>query len=108
MSAPARLLLKPGVSLKGLNPPMSIATQVICGVYGNHGFAICTLTSVADGKHSRGSKHYIGNACDYRTVKMDKTYDWESVRDDIANALGDEFDVVLERTHLHVEFDPKV
>jgi len=30
------------------------------------------------------------------------------IRDELADVLGEEWDVVLEKDHLHLEFDPKV
>ena len=107
MSTPAQLRIKPGVSIIGLHPAMHTAQIAACGVWGSHGFSECWITSGTEGSHSWGSRHYSGMAIDFRTVKLDKGYNWRQVKDDLAKYLGDEFDVVLENTHIHVEFHPK-
>jgi hypothetical protein len=53
-----------------------------------------------------GSKHYDGKAFDFRTWGLSSKQQQEFC-DRCAEALGDEFDVVLESDHLHVEWDPK-
>ena len=70
------------------------------------------ITSVCDGTHMEGSKHYEGNAFDVRTWVTD-TCGVQMSRDtkrDIAtflqNILGMDYDVVAEATHIHVEYDP--
>ena len=66
-----------------------------------------TITSVVDGVHSKGSLHYVGMAIDLRTRYFNREKQVE-IRADLASKLTDEFDVVLEKSHIHVEFDPKV
>lgn len=56
-------------------------------------------TSIRDGNHSPGSMHYIGQAFDIKPMGV-------SVGK-IRAALGNDFDVVDEFNHIHVEFDPK-
>ena len=64
------------------------------------------ITTARDGEHSRTSLHYRGRALDLRT--RDLTESQKTLyRDSLAEALGDDWDVVLETTHIHVEFDPK-
>ena len=63
-------------------------------------------TSILDGKHSKGSKHYDGNAFDLRIY----IYTKEQVNDYVEllkNELGPDYDVVLEDDHIHIEYDPK-
>lgn len=65
----------------------------------------CVVTSLTDGKHSDNSLHYSGEAVDFRTW-----YFTEQVLEDLAwelqRDLGSDYDVVVEKTHLHVEYDP--
>lgn len=96
--------LKPGVRLLGLRPEMTVALLAAHTVYGDRELVI---TSVVDSKHSRGSLHYKGLAIDLRTRNLDNRAEAQLIRDALAEALGDEFDVVLERNHLHIEYDPK-
>ena len=58
------------------------------------------ITSLREGNHSHGSLHYEGNAFDIRKPqKMDLF--------DIRELLGDDYDIVDEATHIHIEYDPK-
>lgn len=99
--------LKHGVSLVDLQPQMVVALLVLERVYQG----LCgaqyelTITSGKDGKHMAASLHYRGLALDTRTsdVPAGKR---ETLARNAQLALGDEFDVVLEKDHLHTEFDP--
>lgn len=65
-----------------------------------------TITSISDGKHSKNSLHYKGRAVDIRTrTLMGITPQQMAAR--IKDDLGKDYDVVVEATHLHVEYDPK-
>lgn len=97
--------LKRGVKLASLRPQMVLATSIIDGVYRELGYHT-VITSGNDGKHSHGSLHYVGLAVDYRTRQL-REGDAEKVKAQVAKALGAEYDVVLEPTHLHVEYQPK-
>ena len=64
------------------------------------------ITSGTDGKHMVGSKHYSMEAIDC------KPDDWEhGNRQEFAEALrarlGQDYDVVVEDTHIHAEYDPE-
>lgn len=63
-----------------------------------------TITSGKDGKHMRGSKHYTGDAIDLRCYDMKKV---EETTKAIDKALGAGYDVVFEKDHIHIEYDPK-
>ena len=67
-----------------------------------------TLTHGNDGEHMVGSLHYKNRAIDVDWAPWDgPPTDIELVRDTVALILGDDYDVVAESTHLHVEHDPK-
>lgn len=97
--------LKPGVQLLGLRPETLIGVMAANQIYGELGYNL-TLTSVTEGKHSRGSRHYIGCAFDCR-IRMLKDGEASTIANRLRSALGSQFDVVLEETHIHVEFDPE-
>jgi hypothetical protein len=64
------------------------------------------ITSGSEGKHMRGSKHYSYAALDFRTR------DWshstkQAFMTGIQSRLGPKYQLVLEKTHLHIEFDPR-
>ena len=70
-------------------------------------FAVpCVVTSGTDGQHGKYSKHYVGQALDFRTrdIKLELRPTLVKM---VKEALGQDFDVVLESDHLHVEYDPK-
>jgi uncharacterized protein YcbK (DUF882 family) len=99
------LSLKNDVNLNGAKPEIAIACLVVYSVYRDFGYD-CVLTSANDGQHGFGSLHYAGLAVDFRTHHV-QANDIEPLADTIREALGPQFDVVLEDTHIHVEFQPK-
>ena len=97
--------LKPGVRIHGIKPEMVVALLAIDQIWGFHGYDP-VITSAVDGKHSRGSLHYVGLALDIRSRDIPSEKRFE-LADELKKALGADFDVVLERTHFHIEFQPK-
>lgn len=94
--------VKPGVRLHGIRPEVVLALMIAERIYDEAGWPL-VVTSVIDGEHMRASIHYTGGAVDIRLPKRNKAH----FRLLIANALGDDFDVVLEKTHIHIEWQPK-
>ena len=107
--------LKSGVSLKDLQPQIILAMMVVKETFNDKGIKNFTITSCNDSQHMMGSLHYKGLAFDTRThdIILSNRGVWlTQIGNDIKNALGGEFDVVLEdiggpNEHLHVEYDPK-
>lgn len=99
---------KPGVIIQGLKPimfPLIVyASNIHFRLFNSKKMVI---TSVLDGKHMKGSKHYRGLAIDVRINDKSKdevhrfyytiTYD--------SNLI--DYDIVLEKDHIHIEYDPK-
>lgn len=59
-----------------------------------------------DGVHMKNSLHYFGKAVDLRirdTRIEEALLFWELAK----RLAGSEFDVVWEKDHIHIEFDPK-
>jgi len=96
---------KQGVIMEGVSPEMLIASGEIEKIYRRNGLD-CTITSCKDGKHKDDSLHYEGNACDFRTRDIPANL-VPLIVDQVKRKLGPDFDVILEATHLHVEYDPK-
>ena len=109
-----------GVRLAGLRAEMAAGLFVIGGVFEERKIP-CLVTSALDGVHSAKSArhsrslHYAGLAMDFRLPGRWSGTAWREETDpaidravhaDLALALGPEFDVVLEKDHLHAEFDP--
>lgn len=97
--------IKRGVSIAGIQPETVVALLVAEGVFGHHK-ATLTVTSCTDSKHGRASLHYVGFAIDLRTRDIPQGVVGD-IAEDLRNFLGDQYDVVREDTHLHVEFQPK-
>ncbi len=97
---------KKGVKINNIKPEMVTALIVIEAIYLKYGVEL-VVTACTDGKHSKGSLHYVGYAIDTRTRNFLTDDIINQVADDIREALTDEFDVVVESDHLHIEFQPK-
>lgn len=97
--------LKPGVILDGISTEMLHACSVVNSVFQYHGLT-CTMTSGLDGKHKDDSLHYKGRAGDFRTRDVPQNL-LPLVVNNIRQKLGPDYDVILEDTHLHIEYDPK-
>ena len=79
---------------------------IVCNAYRTLGHE-CWITSAAEGTHKKGSLHYLGLALDFRTRDMTKA-EKTALVGLVIEALTEEFDVVLEKTHLHIEYHPKL
>lgn len=93
------------VSLQSLAPQLVLALMISNEVYNEYGVEM-VLTSANDSAHSVTSLHYSGNAVDLRTFTLDENVHQE-VRDKIKDKLNQDFDVVLEPTHIHLEYQPR-
>lgn len=111
--------LKLGVGLEGLTPQMVLASVIVRDCYAKRDpICSCTITSANDSKHSDESLHYckVGKYIDGLCRALDfRTHDYhgdvEKLAQDIRDALGSDFDVVVEdlnglNEHIHVEYDP--
>jgi len=94
--------LKPGVRVSGIRAEMALAAYVAEGIWRDQGQEL-VITSITEGKHSRGSLHYQGAAMDLRIWNIDA----HRAQRDLLDRLGEDYDVVLERDHIHCEFQPK-
>ena len=97
-----KVSIKPGVKLNGVKPETVVGMMIAQETFAPYDFVI---TSVCDGKHSENSLHYSGNAFDCRTRHLTKSQA-QLVVLQLRKNLGDEFDVVLEKTHCHIEYQP--
>jgi hypothetical protein len=101
------LKIKGGVTLHGLSPQMLLAVIAVKDIYDRRGKDV-VLTSGNDGKHSVNSKHYVGNALDFRTNNLDDpTLEGPIIANELNKALGRDYDVLFEGDHIHIEYDPK-
>lgn len=102
-------MIKPGVDLRNLEPQMAVAYTIACAVYLTLAKSVCVITSAFDSVHGVNTLHQRDGKCralDLRT----NTFHPELVamlHQSLKEALGPQFDIVLEKDHLHIEFDPK-
>lgn len=99
------MVIKKGVEITYLTPPMLEIMQAVFKVW-NYPGVTPVITSSFDGQHMRGSYHYSGLALDFRTNSIGPL-DREDFAKRLQEELGEDYDVVLEKTHVHIEFDPK-
>lgn len=97
--------IKPGVDISGVSAEIALIIPIVQNIFEFHGSPM-VITSVLDGDHSLTSLHYIGHAIDFRTRTL-ATTSQKALTQDISDALGPQFDVILESNHLHIEFQPK-
>ncbi|NRA31000.1 MAG: hypothetical protein HRU11_12165 [Parvularculaceae bacterium] len=104
-----RVQIKDGVDLSGLHISMIRALPFVMETFDRAGFETI-ITSGLDGQHSVGSLHYKGRALDFRTRHLPGGSTGQAAKDmahEIRSCLIDDYDVVHESTHIHVEYDPK-
>lgn len=97
--------IKEGVILAGLDirmRPVLIAAERIWQKAGHE----LVVTSGLEGTHSAGSLHYYGLALDFRTHYLNAEQ-LPELAEKLREALGPDYDVVIEKTHIHVEYDPE-
>lgn len=95
------MLLKAGVDISRLNREIRRALAKVNKVYLRHNEEL-VVTSTYEGAHSAGSLHYANDAIDIRYPSKDRA----QIIAELKNILGDDFDVVTETDHIHIEYDP--
>nr|QJB21037.1 MAG: hypothetical protein [Microvirus sp.] len=93
------MYVKAGVQFGDIQPCMVLAALICEQVFKDAGQKF-TITSVCDGKHKSASRHYNGLAFD---IRIHGVRDYLGLAPRLQDALGSEFDVVVETDHLHVE-----
>lgn len=97
--------LKKGSKWGKIAPEILLAVMVAKSVFEDHGYELI-LTEGTGGEHMEASLHYYGQAIDIRTRHVPEELRHE-LSDDLRRRLTDDYDVVLEATHIHCEHDPK-
>ena len=97
-------MIKHGVSIKLLQPQILLGYIIVKGIFQKHGYP-CMITSGEDGKHSPNSFHYKGQAIDIRSRWVDSDRRIALLKE-CQEALGSNYDMVLEKDHYHLEYDP--
>ena len=93
--------LKDGVVWQDMHSKIEDALQLVDRAYKEFNTEL-VVTSARDGKHMTGSLHYEGKAIDTRTWNV-----LDNLVKRIKELLGPDYDVILEKDHVHIEHDPK-
>ncbi|MBA7496731.1 hypothetical protein ES702_07340 [subsurface metagenome] len=97
------MLLKLGVDITRLKRQIRRALPKIEAVYAEISGEEVVISSTYEGNHDPGSLHYANLAVDTRKAKKNNP----KVLELLKIHLGPNYDVVEEKTHNHVEHDPK-
>jgi len=98
--------IKPGVDFGGSIKPTTQKIIEACEyVFGKYGITP-TITSAVDGTHMANSKHYTGDALDWRIWESDAMGVTSDIVSELRYYLGSGYDVVKEADHIHIEYDP--
>lgn len=105
-----KLALKPSVKINGrhfdseIRVMLDVARETAPDLHDQ----TVWVTSGNDSTHMKGSKHYDNEAFDIRTHNvLDGREACTLWINRMKESLGANYDVVLEKDHIHVEFDPK-
>ena len=96
------MLIKAGVDISRLRPEIRKKLNEIARRVWSVEKAELVITSTYEGNHSEGSLHYANLAVDIRREKYGSI-----MRDELRDKLGIDYDVCLEASHIHIEYDPK-
>ena len=95
------MLLKVGTNFQP-HENLLPALRAVDNIFKHHG-QMMIITSLKDREHSAGSKHYIGKAFDLRIRHIGEQYNFQSLYEDIENALTGFGKIIDEKTHWHIE-----
>ena len=99
--------VKKGVSFDGVKDWILFALSVVDRIMRDRETPF-VVTSVCDGKHKVGSKHYEGYAFDMRNSVFRDKADQDAFVKQLRGELDPmDFDIVVEGDHIHIEYDPK-
>lgn len=106
------IVFKQGVRAHGVDGTLWHALWVAHEAFLEIGMRELVVTALRNGAHRTASLHYVGFAADIRSKSIPTAALKQSVLVRIQDALGQEYDVVLEdvsteNEHIHIEFQPK-
>ncbi len=98
------MLIKLGVDISRLNREIRRVLKVVDFVYKKESGEEAVITSTYEGNHSSSSLHYSDDAVDFRKAKKNM----QRIAIQLKKKLGEDYDIVLEGSHLHCEWDEKL
>jgi len=99
------LKCKKSVNVAHIKPEINLAIQVALSVWSRQDEPVLTITSISDSEHGFASLHYVGYAVDIRIRELHSKP--EELVKALTEFLPDDYDVVLESNHIHLEYQPK-
>jgi len=97
------MLVKAGVDISRLKRKIRRTLSLVHSVFRKYGIEM-VVVSTYEGDHDPSSLHYANDAYD---VRWKVEYPSEIINE-IRKKLGKDFNVVLEKDHLHIEYNPKL
>ncbi len=88
----------------GVTPKNLVIAAAAANVAQIQGLTV-VITSGTDGKHMTGSRHYTGEALDFRTSNL-KSAQLQDFIEALRVRLGAGYQIIRESDHLHVEVQP--
>ena len=98
------LSIKPGVHIHNLQPQMVVALIVANDVWKALGQDL-VWTCCNEARHRQKSYHVLGYAIDFRSNYF-SPHQKRAAAIKLREALGENYDVIAEDTHIHCEYDP--
>jgi hypothetical protein len=98
------IVIKDNVDVRGLHPKLWEMVYLIKPFFDNKGVDLMITSALDSDKHMFGSLHYLGAALDIRSQHIDFA---DELFNTIAELLPSGYDCVNERTHYHIEWQPK-
>ena len=96
------MLLKPGTDISRIKPAIREKLDDINQIVYTPDEYEMVITSTYEGNHRPGSLHYANLAIDIKNPKHPK-----KTIDTLRKELGEDYAVVGELDHIHIEYDPK-
>jgi hypothetical protein len=93
---------KQGIKIAGVCPELLMGLMVVNHIFAYEFNVDMVITACTDGVHRTGSKHYVGQAVD---IRISNISDPVGVVNRLKFELDGLFDIVLEKDHIHFEYD---
>jgi hypothetical protein len=94
-----------GTNGSGLTPNITNIEETVDRIHQTYANRDAIVTYTTNGRHSERSLHYSGNAIDLRTRDLTREQ-IAAIVEQLREELGDDYDVIFEGDHIHIEYDP--
>jgi len=94
-----------GTTSQGLKPEIISIESIVDRAFNSTAGRDAIITYTTNGRHRQNSLHYSGYAIDLRTRDLTSSQKGQAA-EILRGALGVNYDVIVEPTHIHLEYDP--